>query len=126
MGKSQLTKERVHKILVDTMIHPEEIKPKEFAKIIVHGIKLSYSFSPERLKWHRKAIMGMLSDLEEKFIVEGQGEFFERMTVDRHGNKWGDENDAEELLVLAGAVNMIRSRLAVHDSWIIGFVIPRQ
>lgn len=106
-----LTAEKVDTIMKTCLFTDEEAQgvTSEFGAdpniAYASGIVRSFGFNKERLEAHREKIEELLGELDPTFRqLEGGGWSFLNMTMDRHGNQWGEQMSAESLLCLGIAL----------------------
>ena len=101
---------RIHAIVVDSLYRDDEIIDGVpiVDPVKVDGIVSSIGFHPERVKSHTDEIDEMLGQLPRKFWFEcgGGGSFLEMCTME-DGGQWGEQYNAEELMVLGIAIGRI-------------------
>ena len=85
--------------------------------VVVRGIIYKFGFHPERLEASRESVAAMLEDLEPIFRHDiGGGYTFMSMVVTREGVQWGEQRNAEQLLVLGLALGYLRY-CAPREMW---------
>ena len=75
--------------------------------VIIKGITAVFSFNPERIEKHSSEIISWIDELPEQFLKNagGGGWTFLNLPVDRNDHLWGQQKDAQNLLVLCMAIN---------------------
>lgn len=106
----QLTAENVKGLIMATLYKPEElpapgVTPPE--AVVVNGVVRLFGFHPERLKAKKEEIRGLLSQLNDDFMVgKGGGMSFLNLCYDREERHWGEHRDCDDLICLGIAVGM--------------------
>lgn len=102
----KLTSENVWEIFRDCLFKNEESHSNA---VKVKGVVSSFGFHPDRLKKHKDDIFDMLKQLPDGFQIEsGGGWSFIKATFDKDNNQWGEQKNAEQLLVLGMAIEKVR------------------
>jgi hypothetical protein len=102
----KLSSEAITMLMLKVLYNSEELK-EEIPKgvVLVKGIVHDYGFHPERVKLHKPDIDALLSELPDQFFRNrGGGWSFLNACVDRHGEQWGEQRDAESLICLGIAI----------------------
>lgn len=105
---------RVHEIFIACLFKDGEDTTHHIkAEGVVHNI----GFHPERLEVHREEVKTLLSDLPEPFMAsKGGGWSFLNAPMDRNGNQWGEQTNAEELLLLGVGLGIVICQLP-REMW---------
>jgi len=75
--------------------------------VIVSGLVNTVAFDEGRLKSHKDEIVNMLNHLPDEFKLTGGGGYsFLQMPFDRYGQQWGEQRNAEQLLLMALALDL--------------------
>lgn len=111
MAESEMDARRIMSIVVNCI--PET--DYEGETIIVSGVNQTIQFSVEYLEHHKDEIRKFVDLLPLEFS-EGGGWSFMNMVVDRNENQWGEQIDADNLLVLALATDMAQF-LIPEEMW---------
>ncbi len=81
---------------------------------MVEGLTIKVGFNPERLLSHKDEIIELLDELNDNFKESiGGGYSFLEAPFDKHGNHWGEQSNAQELVLLGigiGKVNYLIPR----------------
>lgn len=81
------------------------------------GILRTFRFHKGRIEEHRQDIKDMLDSLPEEFSsAKGGGWSFLNACMDNEGNQWGEQMNAEQLLVL-GLASGQASLLMPKEMW---------
>lgn len=82
---------------VDSM-PPDELAVKA---VKVRGLVHNVGFNPDRLKANESLIIELLKELPAEFHANhGGGMSFLRAPCNKEGEQWGDQQDAEKLMML--------------------------
>lgn len=111
---------RVHKVFLDCLYQPEEIKdattPPLDAKI-VEGITMKFALHPKRLALHRQEVKDFLDQMPNEFRADkGGGWSFLNLCMDKNGRQWGEHPTMQELVVLGIALGMVEYCMP-RDMW---------
>lgn len=89
--------------------------------VIVEGITINAVFGVEKVKSHSDTIKALLGELPDPFFVgNGGGYSFMSMPMDKHGNQWGEQINAQELMLL-GIASGYMHYLLPKEVW---FALP--
>lgn len=110
---------KVSRIFYDCLYTDEEVKGLEPGKppegvVIVHGITMNGGFHPGRLESHREEVKEFVDNLPVEFQkvdpggVGGGGYSFMKMPVDKNGEQWGEQKNAQELMLLALGLKLMK------------------
>jgi hypothetical protein len=103
--------EKLDKIVRDSLYRESEVpdgKPPADA-VIVDGIRGKMGFHPQRLESHRAEVVEILREMSPQFFKgSGDGWTFLQLPADKHGNQWGEQRDANNLMVLAFGMGLGR------------------
>lgn len=111
-----ISAKRVQEILFDCFYSAEEIKDGIPADAIrVEGIVRNFGFSPSRLEPHRKEINEILDQLDPT-VKEGMS--FIMFPMDKDGNQWGEQYNAEQLIALGIAIGRLKYCLP-REMWMV-------
>lgn len=105
----ELTAKNVEKVFFDCMFKDSEVKNNTapINAITVDGIMAKFAFHPERTRGHKEEIQGFLNQLKDEFTEEhGGGATFIHMPFTKDDRQWGEQRNAEQLLVIAIAVGL--------------------
>ena len=94
----KLTKEKVRAIFTDCLYTEAELNGnKPNYAIYAEGI----TFNPKKIKKYKKTISLFLDELPKEFKkTEGGGWSFLKMPFDKNEHQWGEQSDAQQLLLL--------------------------
>lgn len=93
-----------------------EGEPTENA-VMVDGIMTNVGFNPERLEQNIDNISSMLGELSDDFFPDGgAGMSFLHMPFDKHQGQWGEQRNAEQLMLLGLAIEKVKY-LMPRDAW---------
>lgn len=113
----ELTSANVHEVFVSCLFKPEEVPTNELPLegVLAHGITINVGFHPERLKARFEDIKSLLSSLPPGFMKgennaneENGGWSFIYLVNDKEERQWGEQANAQELLLLGLASNLIK------------------
>lgn len=77
--------------------------------IMVNGIMNNYGFHPERINNNKENIITMLQELSDDFKVgAGEGTSFINLPFTRDKAQWGEQQNAEQLMLLGMAIEKVR------------------
>lgn len=111
----ELTTGNVNKTFMNCLFEDEEIKGKDDKDIIyvpVKGIMTNIGFHPERLESHREEVKELLSQLPEPFFKsKGGGWSFLNMPMNNKNEQWGEQRNAEQLLLLGMGLGLAEIQL---------------
>lgn len=115
----ELTTAIVRNIFLDCLIW--EMTPDTAEVVIVEGLTKKVVFSVEKVKSHSDTIYALLNELPETFFDgRGGGWSFLNMAQDKNGNQWGEQINAQELMLL-GIASGYMNYLLPRDVW---FLLP--
>ena len=81
----------------------------------VEGVVYIYAINATRLEAYRDRVKELIEEMDQRFKKDyGGGWSFLNLPVDKHGKQWGEQMDAEQLFVLAKALDLA------------DFVLPRE
>lgn len=113
----ELTAENVQKVFFDCMFTEEEIEANtgEMPKnaTTVEGIVSNFGFNTSRVWDNVDFIKDFIAQLDPKFK---DGWSFMNMVVTKDGVQWGEQKNAEQLLVLGLAIKKIKY-MVPRDQW---------
>ncbi len=116
-----LTAANVNKILLDCLFTEAELKacngkPEKF--VMAEGVMRNVGFHPDRLESHRADVAAMLSELPPEFMHDNSsgGWSFLAACMTKNGEQWGEHPNIDELLLLGGALNMVKYLLP-REMW---------
>lgn len=89
---------------------PPELKP---TPIIIDGVIRQFGIHPERYKEYAAEIGAMLDQLDPTFH---DGWSFLNMPFDKNGEQWGEQLNAEQLVVLGTALGRV-SCVLPREMW---------
>lgn len=111
----ELKAENVNEIFIDCLYSEDRLKSytkEELMEkaILVEGIVTKVGFDPEKIALNKPKIIALLAELPDLFKYEVGGGFsFLSACVDKHGHHWGEQMDAERLLMLGMACKRVDS-----------------
>jgi len=130
----KLTTENVTEVFKKCLWIDEEIK--EFSRdelwkrsTVIEGIVKTAGFSPEKVDEQRENIIDLLNQLPIEFHKEsGGGYTFLNAPFDKEGKLWGQQTNAEDLMMLGMAIDKVsyclpRSTWSVFPGSVPYFVI---
>lgn len=95
----RLTAKTVRDIFLDCLVG--ENAPDTAKVVAVEGITTKVVFSVEKVESHSDTIKALLDELPDTFFVgNGGGYSFMFMPMDKHRNQWGEQINAQELMLL--------------------------
>lgn len=99
---------RVKEILFDCFYKEDEIPsdgsiPTDAIK--VEGIVRNFGFNPKKIEIHREEINSLIDELDPT-IKEGMS--FIMFPMDKNGNQWGEQYNAEQLIALGIAIGRLQ------------------
>ena len=99
---------RVKEILFDCFYKEDEIPsdgsiPTDAIK--VEGIVRNFGFNPKKIEIHREEINSLIDELDPT-IKEGMS--FIMFPMDKDGNQWGEQYNAEQLVALGIAIGRLQ------------------
>lgn len=98
--------EKIQEIILECLFKDGEDTSKA---VCVDGIVQKLGFHPERLEKHRPDVKELLTGLHESFYKNiGGGMTFMNLCVDASDDLWGSQRDAESLVLLGLALNMVQ------------------
>lgn len=109
----KLTAENVSNVVRDCLFTEDEIKAcngKPEKLVMAEGVMTKMGFHPERLESHRADVAAMLSELPPEFMHDNPsgGWSFLQACMTKSGEQWGEHSNIDELLLLGGALNMVK------------------
>ena len=96
-------KKKVKAIFTDCLYTEAELNGnnKPNYAIYAEGITLNVNFNPEKIKQYKNKISLLLDELPKEFKkTEGGGWSFLKMPFDKNEHQWGEQSDAQQLLLL--------------------------
>ena len=115
--QSILTSENVERLLKSMLISEGDPIPAESESTIARGITANVRFCTAKVTDHREEIRMMLDELPKQFRQShGGGWTFLNMVTRRDGSQWGEQQQAEWLLLMGLAAGLIKY-LVPKDSW---------
>ena len=76
------------------------------------GVVHTFGFHLGRLKAHEPEVREMLAELPENFMADkGGGWSFLNAPMDKFGDQWGEQMDAEQLLCMGIGLGLVRCQL---------------
>jgi len=108
----------IEEMLMDSLYTSAEVKDGDPPDaILVEGITSRFGLHPGRLESHRAEVREFVLQLDKRFFpAAGGGYTFLHLPFDKHGNQWGEQKDAERLMVLAMGLGMSKYLLP-RDLW---------
>ena len=87
--------------------------------IYVEGIMNKFVFDPEKVLKFEGEVIAMLDELDENIREdsEGKGVSLIVIPVDKHGNQWGEQRNADELMVPGMAIGRIKYLMENRIFW---------
>lgn len=112
----ELTSANVHKVFTFCLFREEEITGNEMPleAVVAHGLTINVGLHPGRLQESFEDIKSMLSCLDSDFMKEtvtneGKGgQSFLASVYDKNKVQWGEQANAQELLILGLASNLAK------------------
>ena len=115
----KLTAENVSKVFFGCM-YKEEIKDVQdipHGSIVVEGIKSTVVFDPAKVKSNREDIKDLLTQIHDDFSSkEAGGTSFMNLPANKDGGTWGEQMNAEQLMLIGIAAGYMRY-LVPPDGW---------
>ena len=111
-----MTAKEIQDMIKDCLFTEEEVKnnpPKEGEFVAVDGIVSKLGFHPERLKSKIPRLKEIIQELNPTFF---EGWSFLNLPFDKDGNQWGEQRDAESLLMMCIG-NGLAKFLLSRDMW---------
>lgn len=98
---------RVEALFRDCLFR-NEAEAKKFKPVLSLGIITNVGFHPERLAGHADTIKALIKEVvKEEFYEDTDGGYsFLLLPIDRNENQWGEQRNAEQLFLLAQALNL--------------------
>lgn len=97
--KKKISASRINAILKDCIAKEGE------EAVAVSGIIQSFALNEHRLEKYRNEMIEIIQLLNSNFFTESEdgagGASFIHLALDKYGNQWGEQKNAEELVVLA-------------------------
>jgi hypothetical protein len=115
----KLTSENLEKVFMDCLYREEEINYEKSPEnaVLVEGIVLKVGFHPERLEANRETVRDFLTQIPEAFHKDtGGGWSFLQLPFTKEGGQWGEQRNAEQLMVLAVGLKLMEYCLP-RDIW---------
>jgi hypothetical protein len=110
----RLDSEKVYGIFKDCLFRDGEDTTNH---VLAEGIMSKVGFHPERLKLHEPEVIELLDELPEKFKEgSGGGWSFLNACMDKHDIQWGEQLNAEQLLLLGMALGKVQCQ-APREMW---------
>ena len=101
-----LTAQNVNLIFSQCLFADEESKT-DFKP--AKGITMNVGFHPDRLEGYRDTVVGFIKQLDPVFYDPAQGGMsFLQLPFDAQGNQWAEQRTAQELLLLASGLGMVK------------------
>lgn len=105
---------KVRKIFIDSLFRENE-DTKNYVE--AEGLITKVGFHPERLESHRAEVIELLEMLPDTFRKDGGGGWsFVKMPFTKDGEQWGEQKNADELLMLAIGLGLMQY-LTTRDLW---------
>lgn len=115
-----LTSDNVYKIITDCLFDRSEVQEEDGIPddaVLVEGVMLKTGFHPDRLEDHRSHVKDMLLQLPDQFFeFTGGGWSFLNMVQRKNNSQWGEQKDADALLALGLALDLIKP-LMPKETW---------
>lgn len=111
----ELKSENVNEIFTDCLYSEDRLKSSTKEElmaeaILVKGVVTNVGFDPEKIALNKPKIIALLDELPDLFKYEVGGGFsFLSACFDKHGHHWGEQIDAERLLMLGMACKRVES-----------------
>lgn len=122
---STINAQDVHDTFIDCLFTEEEldeVTPGEAPEgaVIAEGIVMKVGFHPCRLESHRTEVVTWLEALDRNFFVEaeggGGGWSFLQLPADANGDLWGQQQNAEQLMMLGVGLGLV-TPLLPREMW---------
>lgn len=116
----ELKAKNVMEIFIDCLYSEDRLKSSTKEElmeeaILVKGVVTKVGFDPEKIALNKSKIIALLDELPDLFKHEvGGGYSFLNACVDKHGNHWGEQRNAEQLLMLGMACKRVKSIFPVE------------
>lgn len=113
---------RIHEMVLSVLWTDEETQTHTTQQLAEksakgYGVTINVGLHPERLQALRPEIIGFLKQLHPDFMQSGeQGATFLMMVADSTGDTWGEQMNAQELLMLATASGLAEFPLP-REAW---------
>lgn len=92
--------------------------PSDTKCIKVEGIVTNFVLMADKVENHAQEIKEMLDQLQPEFNIDGGGGYtFLNMPFDRFGKQWGEQLNAQELMVLGIASGWASYLIPKRDMW---------
>ena len=99
---------KLQEVFLDCLFREEELEGGRpiggLEWVPCSGIVNNVGFHKERLKAHRDDVKAFLNELNPKF---SEGLSFLEMPMDKDGNQWGEQRNAEQLMLLGYGLGYI-------------------
>lgn len=105
----KLTANNIHTVMMDCLFTESEVPDRHNPPphIPSTGVRLAVAFHPGRLEQHRDDVRAMLAQLPPAFMHDnGGGASMMDMVYDADGTLYGSQSNADELFMLAQALNL--------------------
>lgn len=98
----ELKASEVSRIFIDCLFPENYMElPMDTKCIMVEGITRTFGFKADKIEEHVSEIKALLDELQPEFHEEiGGGYTFMSMPFDKNGTQWGEQINAQELMVL--------------------------
>lgn len=104
-----LTASNVDKVFKDCLFKPDELvngKPNTEPKK-GRGLMMVAGFQPDRLEKNRDTVKEWIKELPTQFLrSEGGGWSFLNLCQTKDGRQWGEQNHADQLVMLSNALGL--------------------
>lgn len=103
---------RVNAIVRDCLYDLPAGSPAPTDAVLAEGVVGRFGFNPKKIEEHKAEIREMLLELPDEFQAsKGGGWSFLNACQDRHGDLWGGQQTADELLCLGIAAGLAEIQL---------------
>jgi len=111
---------RLEEITVQSLFTEKELNENpEIKETATKGecIRASFGFHPERIESHRAEVIAMLRELDLNFYEsKGGGWSFLNLPFDKNGNQWGEQSNADMLLLISNALGLMKIQMP-REMW---------
>lgn len=115
-NQSVLTSENVEKLFQSLLVQEGEQIPDKSNSTTVRGITVHVSFRTTKIAKHKEEIRAMLNELPKQFRgSHGGGWTFLNMVTREDGSQWGEQRQAEWLLLMGIAASLVKYLMPRED-----------
>lgn len=93
----------IHDAFMDCLCKSEDKNPDN--QMVIEGITCKFALNPTRLETKRELVQQCINNLPTQFK---EGYTFMAMPMTKSGAQWGEQANAQELLVMALGLNLMK------------------